>query len=49
MREPVLGLPAELYDAKWLEDKDERYRRLTLSVSREQFKWLDIRMKSKGG
>jgi hypothetical protein len=46
-RDAIPGLPSELYDAKWLEDKDERYRRLTLCVSREQFEWMDIQMKSR--
>jgi len=49
MRDAVPGLPTELYNAKWLEDTDERYRRLTLCVSREQFKWMNIRIQSRGG
>lgn len=48
-RDPVPGLPVELYNANWLEDQDDCYRRLTLCVSREQFQWMNIRMQRPGG
>jgi hypothetical protein len=41
-RTPVSGLPRTFYDKKWLEEQSERYRRLTLCVSREQFQWFKI-------
>ena len=34
------GLPEILYDPDWLELTDEGYRKVTLSVSRDKFKWL---------
>jgi hypothetical protein len=41
----VPGLPDELYDAEWLQEQDEHYRKVTLCVSREQFEWMNIRVK----
>ena len=43
--DPVVGLPAELYDEEWFKALDENYRQLTLSVSKKQFKFLKIRVK----
>ena len=34
------GLPEILYNSKWLELTDEGYHKVTLSVSRDKFKWL---------
>ena len=34
------GLLEILYDPDWLESTDEGYREVTLSVSRDKFKWL---------
>jgi hypothetical protein len=48
-RKAIPGLPIELYDAEWLQELDEHYRQITLCVSREQFQWMNIRIKSKGG
>ena len=42
---PVIGLLAELYDEEWFKALDENYRQLTLSVSKEQFKFLKICVK----
>jgi hypothetical protein len=47
--DPVVGLPAELYDEEWFKTLDENYRQLTLSVSKEQFKLLKIRVKKRAG
>lgn len=47
--DPVVGLPAELYDEEWFKALDENYRQLTLSVSKEQFKFLKIRVKKRAG
>jgi hypothetical protein len=47
--DPVVGLPAELYDEDWLEALDENYRQMTLSVSKEQFKFLKICVKKRAG
>lgn len=41
----VPGLPDELYDAEWLQEQDEHYRKVTLCVSQEQFEWMNIRVK----
>jgi hypothetical protein len=47
--DPVVGLPAELYDEEWFKMLDENYRQLTLSVSKEQFTFLKIRVKKRAG
>jgi hypothetical protein len=44
-RSPVPGLPIALYDNDWVEALDEHYRQMTLCVSREQFEWMNIRVK----
>jgi len=48
-RDPAVGLPAALYEEGWLEELDEDYRQTTLCVSREQFKFLKIRVKKRAG
>lgn len=47
-RKAIPGLPSELYDGDWLKQLDDHYRQVTLCVSREQFEWMNIRIKSKG-
>lgn len=41
-RLPVTGLPRSLYNEGWLASKSEHYRQLTLHVSKEQFRWINI-------
>jgi hypothetical protein len=47
--DPVVGLPAELYDEDWFKALDDNYRQMTLCVSKEQFKFLKIRVKKRAG
>ncbi|OBZ69945.1 hypothetical protein A0H81_10365 [Grifola frondosa] len=41
-RAPVRGLPRAFYDDEWFQQQDEDYRSVTLTVSKEKFRWLDI-------
>lgn len=41
-RPPVTGLPNSLYNEGWLASKSEHYQQLTLHVSKEQFRWINI-------
>jgi hypothetical protein len=42
-RQPPTELPAALFDPDWLEEVDEDYRKLILTVSEEDFPWIDFR------
>ena len=39
---PVCGLPLSFYDEDWVESQNGAYLELTLNVSREKFKWLEL-------
>jgi hypothetical protein len=41
-RGPVPGLPRSFYDKKWLDRQSDNYRRMTLCVSQQQFKWFKL-------
>jgi hypothetical protein len=42
-RQPPTELPAALFDPDWLEEVDEDYRKLILTVSEEDFPWIEFR------
>lgn len=44
-RAPVPELPRSLYEDIWFTEVDDDYRQLTLSVSQEQFDWLNIQVR----
>lgn len=41
-RKPKIGLPKALYDREWLDTQTENYREMTLCVSEESFRWLEL-------
>jgi hypothetical protein len=41
-RQPPTELPAALFDPDWLEVVNEDYRRITLTVSEEEFHWIEF-------
>lgn len=41
-RKPKTGLPKVLYNHKWLDAQTEDYREMTLCVSEEGFRWLEL-------
>lgn len=47
-RKPVIGLPVELYNPHYLKEMGDQYE-LTLNVSKEQFRWIKISVKSAKG
>jgi len=42
-RGPPTELPTALFDPDWLEEVDEDYRKITLTVSEEDFPWIQFR------
>jgi hypothetical protein len=47
-RQPPTELPTALFDPDWLEVVDEDYRRITLTVSEEEFHWLEFQPEQLG-
>lgn len=43
-RDPVCGLPAVLYNERWLAKKTDLYVERTLQLSQERFKWKSWRV-----
>ena len=41
--QPPTELPPALFDPDWLEEVDEDYRKLILTVSEEDFPWIEFR------
>ena len=41
-RRPPADLPVALFDPDWLEEVDKDYRQITLSVSEEDFHWMEF-------
>jgi len=41
-RQPPADLPVALFDPDWLEEVDKDYRQITLSVSEEDFHWMEF-------
>ena len=42
-REPVCGLPLNLYNETWLVMKTDEYMERTLKISEKPFKWRELR------
>jgi uncharacterized protein YihD (DUF1040 family) len=41
-RRPPADLPVALFDPDWLEEVDKDYRQITLSISEEDFHWMEF-------
>lgn len=46
-RNPLKGLPSALYDREWFENLSP-HKRTALSISKEQFEWLAIKLQKTG-